>query len=67
MFIIGKLIGRYYNEQGVLTEYGKTVKTLINNAEKLKESHEKESIKYPSCNIEWDAVQGTHVWCSNKR
>lgn len=64
---VGKLVGRYYDEHGSLTDYGRLVKKLIKNAEKEDENLQLEKIKFPPCNVEWNAESGTRVWCTKKR
>lgn len=65
--ILGKLIGSYYDENGAITAYGKLVKKLIKKAEKEDENEQLEKIKFPPCNIEWEAESGTRVWCTKLR
>jgi predicted heme/steroid binding protein len=63
---VGKLIGRYYGADGKLSRYGKEVKKLIQAAELSKDNEDLEKLKYPPCNVEWDAQRGTRVWCTEK-
>ncbi|KAJ8967513.1 hypothetical protein NQ314_002828 [Rhamnusium bicolor] len=63
---IGKLIGKYFDENGNLTPYGKTVQNLIKEAELSKAKDNLEKVKFPPCNVEWDAERGTRVWCSDR-
>ncbi|CAG9831907.1 unnamed protein product [Diabrotica balteata] len=63
---VGKVIGKYYKEDGKLTSYGSQVKKLIRAAELDKENEMEDMKKFPPCNIEWDAEKGTKLWCSNK-
>ncbi|XP_055615720.1 neuferricin homolog [Toxorhynchites rutilus septentrionalis] len=59
----GKLIGRYFDERGDLTEYHKLVleKVAIAEAEDGKPKQE-----YPLCNVEWKEETGTKVWCTSR-
>lgn len=57
----GKLIGRYFDERGELTEYHKLVLERSAKAE-LEEAKSKQ--EYPSCNVEWKEETGTRVWCT---
>ncbi|XP_055533955.1 neuferricin homolog [Wyeomyia smithii] len=59
----GKLIGRYFNERGELTEYHKLVLDRAAKAE-LEEAQPKQ--EYPSCNVEWKEETGTRVWCTSR-
>ncbi|CAG9860723.1 unnamed protein product [Phyllotreta striolata] len=61
---VGVLLGRYYDENGEITPYGKEVKKLIKSAEKDKEEEKKLQQKYPGCNVEWDPDKGSRFWCS---
>lgn len=63
----GKLIGRYYDEGGTVTAYGKLVKKLIKKAEQEDENQLIEKMRFPPCNVEWNADTGTRVWCTKKR
>lgn len=63
---VGILIGRYYNEDGSLTPYGKEVKSLIKAAEKTKDSEMELKKKYPPCNAEFSVAKGSRVWCSKR-
>lgn len=56
----------YYDETGKLTEYGKKVKKLIKKAQEERDSQEEEKLKFPPCNIEWNADTGSRVWCTNR-
>jgi hypothetical protein len=57
---------RFYDESGAKTEYHRLVDEKIDEyrAELDKETAEKES--HPPCNVEWNADQGTRVWCTTK-
>ncbi|RZC32567.1 neuferricin [Asbolus verrucosus] len=63
---IGKLIGRYYREDGKLTQYGREVKKLMKTADEAQQDKDREKLKYPPCNIEFDPSKGSRVWCTNK-
>lgn len=63
---VGKLIGRYYDEFGMLTPYARQVKKLIREAEEADHNDKLDKIKFPPCNVEWDAEKGSRVWCTNK-
>lgn len=63
---IGKLEGRYYNSNGIETDYMRKVHEKRDIA--LEERKRDEAVKelYPPCNIEWKAETGTRVWCTNQ-
>lgn len=63
---VGKLVGKYYFQNGKLTPYGEKVNELIKVAELVKENEKEELKKFPNCNVEWDVNQGSKLWCSNK-
>ncbi|XP_015604489.1 neuferricin isoform X2 [Cephus cinctus] len=62
----GKLIGRYYDEDGNPTSefYKYHEKLKIGEQEKSKEEEKKRM--FPPCNIEWKIDVGTRVWCTKK-
>ncbi|XP_073828318.1 neuferricin homolog [Musca autumnalis] len=60
----GKLIGRFYDEQGQLTKYHHKYLALLEQAQDEKTANEKLREIYPDCNIEWSADKGSHVWCT---
>lgn len=66
-FVLGKLIGRYYDVNGEITQYGKEIQKLIKVTEAKALSDKQNEIDYPPCNIEWDKDKGTRLWCTNKR
>ncbi|XP_034950260.1 neuferricin [Chelonus insularis] len=61
----GKLIGRFYDENG------KPKKDLLVFEGKVKEAQKEQSAeevlnkKFPPCNVEWSKEQGTRYWCSS--
>lgn len=63
---IGKLHGRYYDENGIETDYMRRV--LEKRDVALEERKRDEAVKelYPPCNIEWKAETGTRVWCTSQ-
>nr|CAG4645688.1 EOG090X0A5G [Lynceus sp. MCZ IZ 141354] len=62
---IGKLIGRYFDENGVATPYSEQVLDWIAKAEAEKAQEEDLNVVFPPCNSEWDPDIGARVWCSN--
>lgn len=67
LIFVGKLIGKYYDESGKATRYNKLIKTLLKDAENQKQNEDLEKRKFPPCNVEWNAEQGTKFWCTNRR
>ncbi|XP_065226961.1 neuferricin [Planococcus citri] len=60
----GKLIGKYYDEEGNPTDYNKKIMERFDEAEENENSAAKEKEKFPPCNVEWTAEKGSRVWCS---
>lgn len=63
---VGKLIGRYYNEQGEPTQYSNLVQQWISEAYAQKEDENQEKRIFPPCNSEWTPEAGSRVWCTTK-
>ncbi|KAH8254931.1 hypothetical protein KR038_000562 [Drosophila bunnanda] len=61
----GKLIGRFYDEQGNPTAYHHKYLELLQLAQEAKKQVEELRSRYPGCNIEWSESTGTRVWCTN--
>lgn len=66
-FLPGKLIGRFYDENGNPTEYNREFEKRISLAEKEKQLHNADKEMFPPCNVEWTADKGSRVWCTKKR
>lgn len=66
-YLLGLLIGKYFDEYGQQTPYGVAVGNLIKQSELEKAKTDLEKSKFPPCNMEWDANKGTRVWCSERR
>lgn len=64
---LGKLIGLFYDENGSPTEYSEQLNRRMQQAENEKNLLDVEKHNYPPCNVEWDAVKGSRVWCTRKR
>ncbi|KAK6625113.1 hypothetical protein RUM43_005404 [Polyplax serrata] len=62
----GKLIGRFYDNEGKRTEYWENLEEKFNDAEKSKQNKMNDELLFPPCNVEWNAETGTKVWCSKK-
>ena len=65
--MVGKLIGRYYNEDGTPTNERFKLEEQVQIAKKHDETEEQKRLKFPPCNVEWDVTLGTRVWCSKNR
>ncbi|KAI5280756.1 Neuferricin [Manis pentadactyla] len=63
---VGRVIGRFYREDGLPTPELMQVEAVI--AEDLEASKQdlKEKQKFPPCNAEWSSTKGSRFWCSQK-
>ncbi|XP_058820883.1 neuferricin homolog [Topomyia yanbarensis] len=59
----GKLIGRYFDDRGRLTDYHKVI---LERAIKAEQKETEPRQQYPSCNVEWKEETGTRVWCTSR-
>lgn len=64
---VGKVVGRYYDENGKPTDALKQAKALIKEGKRLKEIQKGEDKKFPPCNSKWSQTEGAEVWCSKDR
>lgn len=64
---VGKVIGRYYDENGKPTDALKQAKALIKEGKRLKDIQKGEDKKFPPCNSKWSQTEGAEVWCSKER
>lgn len=64
---LGTLKGRYYNRDGTETEYMKEFKIKLNKCREEKEKIKQQEMMYPPCNVAWNEIEGTRVWCSKTR
>lgn len=62
----GKLIGRFYDENGNETPYYRRMTEQIEVAIREREAEVNLENQYPGCNIEWKEASGTRVWCTEK-
>lgn len=63
----GKLVGRYYNQVGIKTEYSRQLDHKLNEAEKNQKLKDADEEQFPPCNVEWTPEKGSRVWCSKRR
>ena len=64
---VGRMIGRYYDNEGNPTEALKAAREKIKEGKKLKKDQEAFSKKFPGCNSKWSQDEGATVWCSQNR
>ncbi|XP_009078174.1 PREDICTED: neuferricin, partial [Acanthisitta chloris] len=63
---VGKLVGRYYDEDGAPTEALRQAEAAIEEALKLQAESEQRKQQFPPCNSEWSSAKGTRFWCSKQ-
>ncbi|XP_032812337.1 neuferricin isoform X2 [Petromyzon marinus] len=64
--LAGKLVGRFYDEQGRPTEALREVEEALALGHKAKEEKELQKRRFPPCNSEWSAASGSRVWCGKR-
>ena len=60
---IGKLIGYFFNEEGLPTENYQEFEAKLKGSSLEKEREKEFYIKYAKCNSEWSIDKGGRVWC----
>ncbi|XP_074870136.1 neuferricin isoform X2 [Carettochelys insculpta] len=60
---VGKLVGRFYDENGAPTEVLEQAQAVIEEGLKSKEQNNKQ---FPACNSEWSSSTGSRFWCSKQ-
>ncbi|NWI51080.1 NEUFC protein, partial [Calyptomena viridis] len=63
---VGKLVGRFYDENGSPTEALREAEAAIEEALKFQAESEERKQQFPPCNSEWSSAKGTRVWCSRQ-
>ncbi|KAM6466465.1 neuferricin isoform 1-T3 [Liasis olivaceus] len=63
---IGKVAGRFYQENGVPTKVLEEAQALFEEGEKLQAQEVERKNRYPPCNSEWSSAGGSRVWCSKQ-
>lgn len=58
---VGKLVGRYYDAEGISTKYLKGVEAKAARGAQLLEKQKKEETKVVSCNSRWSQEEGSEV------
>ncbi|XP_065579741.1 neuferricin-like [Artemia franciscana] len=61
---IGKVAGRFYNNDGSPTEYWYKYQQWREEALKKRILKDEEMAVFPPCNMEWKPDIGTRVWCT---
>jgi len=63
---VGVVQGRYYTDQGDVTEQWKDLQKSISAAINDKDKQDVEKTVFPPCNVEWAKDKGSRFWCTNK-
>ncbi|KAK7081595.1 Neuferricin [Halocaridina rubra] len=63
---VGKLIGRYYDENGMPTHYQGEAQKWIAEAFQQKDDENLEKKMFPPCNSEWTSSSGSRLWCTKR-
>uniref|UniRef100_G3SWS7 Neuferricin n=1 Tax=Loxodonta africana TaxID=9785 RepID=G3SWS7_LOXAF len=63
---VGKVIGRFYGEDGLPTPALTLVEAMIIKGLEASKQEIKEKQKFPPCNAEWSSTRGSRFWCSQK-
>ncbi|NXA19185.1 NEUFC protein, partial [Ibidorhyncha struthersii] len=63
---VGKLVGRFYDENGAPTEALRQAEAAIEEALKFKAESEQRKQQFPPCNSEWSSAKGSRFWCSTR-
>lgn len=63
---VGRLSGRFYDENGAKTAYTVEVERQVELAIAENERHKELKNQFPPCNIDWKQETGTRVWCTEQ-
>ncbi|XP_006750996.1 neuferricin [Leptonychotes weddellii] len=61
---VGRLIGRFYGEDGLPTPELTQVEAMISRASEAGRRALEEKQTFPPCNAEWSSSRGSRLWCS---
>ncbi len=64
---VGKLIGRYYTQDGRPTKEWYKYQKRLGEKDLIKAEMKKMEMRYPGCNSEWTQVTQGRVYCTEKR
>ncbi|XP_055570517.1 neuferricin isoform X2 [Falco cherrug] len=64
--LAGKLVGRFYDEDGAPTEALRQAEAAIEEALKFQAESEQRKQQFPPCNSEWNSAKGSRFWCSRQ-
>ncbi|XP_050018681.1 LOW QUALITY PROTEIN: neuferricin [Alexandromys fortis] len=63
---VGRLVGRFYREDGFPTAELTQVEAMVTKGVEANEWRQREKHTFPPCNAEWSSAKGSRVWCSQK-
>ncbi|MBZ3877168.1 Neuferricin [Sciurus carolinensis] len=63
---VGRVIGRFYGEDGQPTPELTQVEAMMIKGLEANKWEQKEKQKFPPCNAEWSTTKGSRFWCSEK-
>ncbi|XP_065388328.1 neuferricin isoform X2 [Macaca fascicularis] len=64
---VGRVIGRFYGEDGLPTPALTQVEATITRGLEANKLELQEKQTFPPCNAEWSSARGSRLWCSQKR
>ncbi|XP_077167471.1 neuferricin isoform X4 [Paroedura picta] len=64
--LVGKVAGRFYDENGSPTPLLQQAQALIDEGQRLQAREEEKKQRFPPCNAEWRSTSGSRVWCSKE-
>ncbi|KAM6373224.1 LOW QUALITY PROTEIN: neuferricin [Pluvialis apricaria] len=62
----GKLVDRFYDDNGAPTEALRQAEAAMEEALKFKAESEQRTQQFPPCNSEWSSAKGSRFWCSRQ-
>jgi hypothetical protein len=62
---VGKLVGRFYDENGNPAKELNRVAKKIAQANRLAEQQKADEDRFPNCNSRWSQDKGGEVWCNS--
>ncbi|XP_045149472.1 neuferricin isoform X3 [Echinops telfairi] len=62
--LVGKVVGRFYEEDGLPTPALTLVEAMISKGLEASDQEMRAKQTFPPCNTEWSSARGTRFWCS---
>uniref|UniRef100_A0A2K5HDP6 Cytochrome b5 heme-binding domain-containing protein n=1 Tax=Colobus angolensis palliatus TaxID=336983 RepID=A0A2K5HDP6_COLAP len=60
---VGRVIGRFYGEDGLPTPALTQVEAMITRGVEANKLELQEKQTFPPCNAEWSSARGSRLWC----